>query len=126
MNNEEIEALEVFVRRGVNAQRAASREIARARTSDPDTSHDAATSMKTHALVQCELVEKFVIARGEYGATADEVDAGLGWRPTTAGRRMTNCVERKTLVKTKRKRKTRGKRDAYVYVAPLFLNEQVE
>jgi len=58
----------------------------KARTSDPDTSHQAAASVEDSAETQRRSVQYILRTYGP--KTADEIDAVLGWRVTTAGRRL--------------------------------------
>jgi hypothetical protein len=58
----------------------------RARLTDPGTSHEAAASTVQTSAHQRRLVILALEAAGPM--TADEIDAYLRWRPTTAGRRL--------------------------------------
>ncbi len=58
----------------------------RARSTDPATSHDAAASMRDVAAQQAAAILAHLRTHGP--ATADGLDAAIGWRPTTAGRRL--------------------------------------
>jgi len=58
----------------------------KARNSDPDTSHQAAASVEDSAETQRRSVQYILRTYGP--KIADEIDALLGWRVTTAGRRL--------------------------------------
>ena len=58
----------------------------RARTSDPDTSHDAARSMEDVAIRQREFIVGVLEMRGP--CNAGELDEAMGWPAGTAGRRL--------------------------------------
>lgn len=58
-----------------------------ARATDPATSHDAARSMADGpAEAQAHAILRALLTYGD--ATADALDARIGWRDTTAGRRL--------------------------------------
>jgi hypothetical protein len=63
-----------------------------ARNTDPDTSHDAARSMREAAAIQRAQIMQQLYAAGPEGLTADAIDERAGWRPTTAGRRLVELV----------------------------------
>lgn len=63
----------------------------RARNTDPETSHKAAVSMSKAAESQREEIYQYLKRNGP--ETADGVDRGLGYRPTTAGRRLPELRE---------------------------------
>lgn len=89
----------------------------RARTTDPDTSHDAALSMAVPSQAQRAAAHVALTKHGPM--TADEIDAmleGDGWRTTTAGRRLSELAEMGAVVRTDDKRKTRSGRMAYVWM----------
>ena len=87
----------------------------RARTTDPETSHKAAASMKDGAESQRGDI---VHALNLYGPrTADELDAFCGFRPTTAGRRLSELRESGLARETNETRPTRSGRDATVWKA---------
>lgn len=54
------------------------------------TSHKAALSMAEHAAVQRQQILDSLVNEG--AATCDELDVRLGFRPTTAGRRLPDLV----------------------------------
>lgn len=88
----------------------------RARPSDPSTSHAAAASMQSIARAQQQDLAR-ALASAPDGLTCDEADERLGWRATSAGRRMGELVRLGSAVATDRTRRTRSGRMAAVYVA---------
>jgi predicted ArsR family transcriptional regulator len=58
----------------------------RARTTDPETSHEAAVSMSDAAASQRAEIYQHLLTVGP--ATADAIDLALGYRVTSAGRRL--------------------------------------
>ena len=87
----------------------------RARTTDPETSHEAAESVTQSAAGQRT---RCLEALHEHGPlTADEIDALVGWRLTTAGRRLPELAELGHVKTTSEKRRTRTGRNAYVWRA---------
>ena len=60
--------------------------LPRARSTDPKTSHDAAASMVEGAKAQRERILEILRERGPMNAY--EIDKAIGWRETTAGRRL--------------------------------------
>lgn len=100
-----------------------------ARTSDPETSHQAAASMVDEAGRQRDALAAWLVTQGPNGATADEADPALKWRPTTAGRRFGELVADGRAIRLdgldgrpKRKRVTGQGRPAFVLVAPCHLD----
>ncbi len=88
----------------------------RARTTDPQTSHEAAASMADAAGRQRAMV--LLVLRDHGPQTADAVDAileGEGWKRTTAGRRLPELMEIGQVERTDEKRLTRSKRRAHVW-----------
>lgn len=84
----------------------------RARSTDPDTSHAAAVSVADSAggqRARC-LAE---LARGPL--TADEIDGRVGWRITSAGRRLSELLEIGLVRRLDSKRKTRSGRMARLW-----------
>jgi len=71
--------------------------------------------MQSAAKVQQEELARALISAPD-GLTCDEADLLLGWRPTSAGRRMGEIVHLGLAVTTDRVRKTRSGRMAVVYV----------
>lgn len=67
-------------------------EAPRARSSDPQTSKDAAQSMVDGAEAQRQKILAYLQVHAG-GATADTLDRELGWRPSTAGRRLSELIE---------------------------------
>ena len=65
-------------------------EVPRARNTDPATSHAAARSMWVGAVVHRRKILDALL----YGPlTADQLDEAIGWRATTAGRRLGELVK---------------------------------
>ena len=58
----------------------------RARSSDPDTSHEAARSMHVAAATHRGMILKHLEKHG--ASTGDAIDEALGWRHATANRRL--------------------------------------
>lgn len=87
--------------------------LPRARASDPATSHAAADSMTHAAGMQRALILNALKAHGPM--TADELDALLGLRPSTSGRRLIELVRDGTVAITDETRPTRSGREAQVY-----------
>jgi|GEM_PF-3994483 len=84
-----------------------------ARLTNPETSHAAAQSMREQARVQRASI---VACLRQYGPqTADELDARLNWRPTTAGRRMAELAKLGTVRTNGETRPTRSGRAAEVW-----------
>lgn len=65
--------------------------IPAARRSDPETSHQAAESMRETAASQRIRIFQYLVANGP--KTADELDDALELRPTSAGRRLPELWE---------------------------------
>lgn len=86
---------------------------AKARRTDPVTSHDAAESMTHAAGVQRALILNALAKHGPQ--TADALDELLSFRPTTAGRRCSELVKAARIHVTGELRPTRSNRDAQVY-----------
>lgn len=91
-----------------------------ARRSDPDTSHDAAESMKSAAATQRSLVLYALFTTGTNGFTADEVDRMYGWDAATANRRFHELRKAGLIHRTARKRPTHTGREAYVHLHKRF------
>ena len=85
----------------------------RARTQDPDTSHDAASSMTRGAQRQRDKILGLLRDRGDL--TADELDVSLFDGHHTAGRRLSELRELGLAERTDRKRDTRSGRKAYLW-----------
>lgn len=86
---EQIGNLEMFAQRGQAAQRAVNEILSpppRARTTDPDTSHMAAAEAEAGQAAQQALILDALTVEGEM--TADRLDEYLGWRTSTASRRL--------------------------------------
>ena len=84
----------------------------RARTTDPDTSHEAAESVTSHASGQ-RLRCLTELAGGPL--TADAIDARVGWRVTTAGRRLPELQELGAVTMLEAKGVTRSGRTAHLW-----------
>lgn len=83
-----------------------------ARRDDPDTSRRAAASMVAPAGSQrWEVLE----ALRRRPMTADEIDVEIGWRDTTAGRRLRELERHELVEPTGDTRTTRSGREARVY-----------
>jgi hypothetical protein len=83
----------------------------RARLHDAPTSHAAAA--QAHATEQRRLIVVALTAHGPM--TADDIDMALGWRPTTAGRRMAELAHLGAALTTGATRPTRSGRAAEVW-----------
>ncbi len=89
-----------------------SRGTPRARTTDVDTSHAAAASITDVAGVQ----RLRILQELEGGPlTADELDERIGWRVTTAGRRLSELLEATAVRRLETTRKTRSGRLAHLW-----------
>ena len=84
-----------------------------ARNTDPETSHEAAASMKEEAANQRRQI--LDVLRHVGPQTADSLDAFIGWRDTTAGRRLSELRTRNLAEETTVKAKTRSGRTAFVW-----------
>jgi hypothetical protein len=85
----------------------------RARLTDPGTSHAAAAGSREQARAQRAAI---LAALRQYGPlTADELDARLHWRDTTAGRRMRELWQAGAVETTGEERPTRSGRAAEVW-----------
>lgn len=87
----------------------------RARSTDPQTSKDAGDAVDAEGQ-RGEIMDILRIARFSLtgGMTADEIDKEIGWRLTTAGRRLSE-LKRRGLVEVCGQRPTRSGRKASVY-----------
>lgn len=81
------------------------------------TSDAAAESIAATAPRQRGRVLRFVIDRGEYGATADEVGRALDMQAQSVTPRILELRRAGWIVRTEQTRPTRSGRAAYVYVA---------
>ena len=86
----------------------------RARTTDPKTSHDAAASMVSGASVQRAQIVDTLRMIG-HPMTADELDETIGWRPTTAGRRLKELEATGNVERLDETRPTRSGRNANLW-----------
>jgi len=86
-----------------------------ARAADPVTSQEAAASMVDAAGHQRAAILGVFLAVGPL--TADQLDDRLGWRPTTAGRRLKELEALGLARRTGGVRLTRSKRRAEVWRA---------
>ena len=84
-----------------------------ARLTNPDTSHAAAQSMREQARVQRAQIVACLRQHGPM--TADEIDQQMGYRPTTAGRRMAELAKLGTVRTNGETRLTRSGRAAEVW-----------
>lgn len=91
-----------------------------ARTTDPETSHLAAASMRSAAHTQRLAILEYLGRCADYGATADETDLALGWRSGRAGRRYGELVTLGLVRVASVVRKTSTGREAQVYTLPIF------
>lgn len=93
---------------------------ARARTSDPATSHVAAAMVDAEGqrgkIMDVLGLTSMGLRKREVGWTADELDNYIGWRVTTAGRRLSE-LKRRGLVEPCGERLTRSGRPATAYRA---------
>ena len=82
------------------------------------TSLAAADSMRAHAKTSRHRVYEFMLSRGQYGATDDEIEEGLNMKHQSASARRRD-LEKKfgAVVATGERRKTRSGRTAQVYAA---------
>ena len=85
------------------------------RGSNPQTSFDAAESMQEIAAQQQRHLYDALVCWGPM--TCDEVDQRLAWRPTTAGRRISDLVKAGLARATDQTRPTRSGRQATVFAA---------
>lgn len=81
------------------------------------TSKAAAESMVKHAPTARARIFQFILERGEYGATDDEIETALGMSHQTASARRYKLHREGALVRTDWKRPTRTGRQAFVYQA---------
>ncbi len=87
----------------------------RARNTDPATSHAAAASMQNEAGSQRAAIYAHLRKNGP--AIADELDAALGLRLTSAGRRLAELHDQGLVERTEQTRDTRSGRKAYLWRA---------
>lgn len=85
----------------------------RARRTDPDTSHEAAAGAVDTARHQRAHILR--VLKEEGPLTADEIDALIGWRLTSAGRRLPELAETGAVERTTERRPTRTGSMAYVW-----------
>lgn len=85
----------------------------RARRDDPATSHAAAASATPSATAQAHAILRALLSYGP--ATADELDARMGWDVGTAGKRTAALKAGDYLTPTGATRPTRKGRQADVY-----------
>lgn len=81
-----------------------------------DTSEDAARQIRPHAGRMAERVFEFVQAKGERGATVDEVEVELEMLHQTAGARVRELVLAGRLVDSENRRRTRTGRYGAVWI----------
>jgi len=82
-----------------------------------ETSALAALRMRGPAASLRERIYDYIVDRGRYGATRDEIEADLKLRGNTVRPRCRELEEVGRVLKTPNRRKTRSGRDAVVYVA---------
>ena len=87
-----------------------------AKNEDPDTSHQAAASMKDEAKAQRRLILRELELTGPM--TADALDDALDLRPTSAGRRMGELKRAGLVVMLEKKGLTRSGRKARLWALP--------
>jgi len=87
----------------------------RARNSDPETSHEAASSMVSEA--QNQRIQIYAWLKGHGPMTADELDDALNFRLTSSGRRLPELLEAGKVERLKETRKTRSNRRAHLWGA---------
>ena len=87
----------------------------RARFTDPPTSRAAAAGSRENAKAQRRMIMVYLSREGPH--TADEIDAAIGWRPTTAGRRTGELARNGRIVDSGVTRRTRSGRRAVVWAA---------
>ncbi len=85
----------------------------RARASDPKTSHAAAESMVGPAAAQRKIITDALAYSGPQ--CADMLDYAIGWRPTTAGRRLKELEKAGLVERTDLFAPTRSGRSAQVW-----------
>lgn len=90
-------------------------EPPRARATDPATSHAAAASMRDVAAQQAAAILTHLREHGP--ATADALDAAIGWRPTTAGRRLAELERAGQVRRLEETAPTRSGRAAHRWAA---------
>jgi hypothetical protein len=66
-------------------------------------------------------VLRFLEARGSYGATDDEMQAGLGMNPSTQRPRRIELYEGQHIAKLTMTRATRGRRQAVVWITTSYV-----
>lgn len=89
----------------------------RARSTDPETSHEAARKVDAEGQ-RGRIMELMRESLRDNNWTADELDEHIGWRVTTAGRRLSELHKADPpLVEKCGERKTRSNRLATVYRA---------
>ena len=84
----------------------------RARTTDPDTSHEAAESMTSPAAGQRAVCLEHLRTGPK---TADRIDELEGWRATTAGRRLPELQDLGLVRMLEAKSRTRSGRNAHLW-----------
>lgn len=81
-----------------------------------DTSKEAAKSIVPHLTELHLKVLSVFTDQGDFGATCDEVEILTGLLHQTASARINELVDKKEIIKNGKKRRTRSKRRAAVYV----------
>jgi hypothetical protein len=90
-----------------------------------ETSKGAAESMVPRSAKQRQRVWEFIHERGGYGATANEIEAGLGISGNAVRPRIIELRDVSKVCKTNATRKTPSGRAARVYVAVEFVTEEM-
>mgnify|MGYP003138669246 FL=1 len=85
----------------------------RSRRTDPDTSHEAASSM--HVTAASHRGEILELLRERGGATGDAIDEALGWKHATANRRLPELREMGLVTMTEDTALTRSGRRARIW-----------
>jgi len=79
-------------------------------------SRDAFRSIKGARGEQCERVYAYILRRGDYGATCDEIERGLNMSHQSCSARINDLYRFGDIWPSALKRKTRSGRDAQAYV----------
>ena len=85
----------------------------KARATDPETSHEAAESIP--GVAKAQRGEILSVLRASGPQTADSLDYVIGWRVTTAGRRLKELAESGLVEMTAYTSLTRSGRKAFVW-----------
>ena len=88
--------------------------VARARTDDPSTSHEAAASMEVHLGQLIDRVRRHIYDQGATGATAEETSDALGVDKQSITPRFKSIIEKGFLIESGYERQNRSTRWALV------------